>query len=60
MGPFLLAQFVPGAASLPRGTVLVINTESGEYVAAQSERAALDLFAERFGWGVPGYVYMVD
>ncbi|MFM2422719.1 MAG: hypothetical protein RL291_1249 [Pseudomonadota bacterium] len=55
----LIARFVPHAASLPRGTVIVLNCETGDYVSAATEAEALDTFGARFGWGVSCVVHVV-
>ena len=44
---------------LPEGTVVVINTETGEFIVGQTEAAALDAFEQKFDWGVPAYVHVV-
>ena len=45
---------------LPEGTVVVINTETGEFIIGQTEAAALDAFDQKFDWGVPAYVHVVQ
>ena len=44
---------------LPVGTVVVINTETGEYIVGETEAAALDAFEQKYDWGVPAYVHIV-
>lgn len=45
---------------LPRGAVVVINTETGAYTVGQTEAEALDAFEKAFDWGVPGYIHVVN
>ena len=51
-----MAAYLP---KLPDGTVVVINTETGEYIAGESQAAALEAFEKKFDWGVPAYVHVV-
>ena len=44
---------------LPEGTVVVINTETGDYIVGETEDAALDAFEQKYDWGVPAYVHVV-
>jgi hypothetical protein len=43
---------------LPKGTVVVINCATGEYVTADSRLAGLRMFQDRFG-DIPGYLYEI-
>jgi hypothetical protein len=44
--------------NLPRGTVIVINCDTGEYVSAASRLDALRKFQERFG-NIPGWMHEI-
>ncbi len=47
-------------ASLPKGTAVIINVASGEYVTAPDWHAARRIFEQRFGAGfVPAYSFVV-
>jgi hypothetical protein len=48
-GEAWLEKLAPELVSLPRGTVLVINCATGEYVTAPSHIDALHQFQKRFG-----------
>jgi hypothetical protein len=52
----LLAVLPP----LPAGTIVVINTETGDFTTGKTEDEALDKFEARYGWGVPAYVHSVE
>jgi hypothetical protein len=51
----LLAVLPP----LPTGTIVVINTETGEFTTGPTEAKAFEAFEDRYGWGVPAYVHCV-
>ena len=51
-----MLAFLP---ELPEGTVVVINTETGDYIIGENEDSALDAFEQKFDWGVPAYVHVV-
>jgi hypothetical protein len=44
----------------PAGTVVVINTETGDYTTGKTEDEALDAFDEKHDWGVPAYIHTVQ
>jgi hypothetical protein len=48
----------PELRALPKGTVVVINCATGEYVTAESRLAGMDRFEERFG-DVAGYLHEI-
>jgi hypothetical protein len=51
----LLAVLPP----LPPGTIIVINTETGDYTTGKTEDEALTKFDEKYDWGVPAYIHVV-
>jgi hypothetical protein len=51
----LLAVLPP----LPVGTIVVINTENGDYTVGKTEDEAFDAFDAKYDWGVPAYVHVV-
>ena len=51
----LLAVLPP----LKPGTVVAINTETGDYTTGETADEALDAFEEKYGWGVPAYIHAV-
>jgi hypothetical protein len=60
MGHAVLDTCRTRLSQLPPRTVVAINAETGEIVAAASEEAALTAFEERFGWGVPACVHVIE
>ena len=44
---------------LPPGTIVVFNTETGDYIIGSTEDQALEAFGEKYDWGVPAYVHVV-
>lgn len=46
-------------AAMTRGTTVVIDIASGEYVASAGWHEAQELFERRFGDGVPSYTFTV-
>ena len=50
---------VANLPTLPNGTVVVVNTETGEYIVGETQAAALEAFEQKFDWGVPAYVHVV-
>ena len=51
----LLAMLPP----LPPGTIVVINTETGDYTTGSTEDEALAAFDAKYDWGVPACVHVV-
>jgi hypothetical protein len=51
----LLAVLPP----LPAGTIVVINTETGEFTTGKTEAEALNAFDDKYDWGVPAYIHVV-
>jgi hypothetical protein len=49
----------PALAGVRPGSVVAVNAETGDFVIAPTEAAALDAFEEEFGWGVPAVVHVV-
>jgi hypothetical protein len=45
--------------ALPKGTVVVINVATGEFVTGKSFPEANGIFDQRFGSATPGHVYRV-
>ena len=54
-----MAHHATAFAALSRGTTVVIDIASGDYVSANGWREAQDLFDQRFGPGVPGFTFTV-
>jgi hypothetical protein len=46
-------------AEAPPGSVVALNAETGEFVTAPTEDAALEAFEAEYGWGVPAVVHVV-
>jgi hypothetical protein len=46
-------------ADVQPGTVVAVNAETGDYVTAATEDAALEAFEAKYGWGVPAVVHVV-
>jgi hypothetical protein len=60
MSAALVAAFVKDIARIPRGTVIAINSETGDYTTGASAEEALRAFEARYGWGVAAYVHVVS
>jgi hypothetical protein len=43
---------------LPVGTIVVINTETGDYTTGKTEDEAMDAFDAKYDWGVPAYIHV--
>jgi hypothetical protein len=54
-----LEKLIEPLGSLPNGTVVVVNAETGATVVAATQAAALDAFEAEYGWGVPAHVHVV-
>jgi hypothetical protein len=48
-GPAWLEEIEPQLTKLPKGTFIVINCETGEYVVGKRISEACDAFEKRFG-----------
>ena len=46
--------------ALPPGTIVAINTETGDYTIGNTEEEAKDAFDEKYDWGVPAYIHVVN
>jgi hypothetical protein len=57
-GPAWIEQLEPEVSRLPKGTFVVVNCVTGEYVTGTTLRQALDNFDQRFG-GTVGHVHEV-
>ena len=57
-GKAWLAKLAPELDHLPKGTVVVINCATGEYITAESRLAGLDKFQDRFG-NVAGWLHEI-
>lgn len=55
-----LEKVVAPLGALPPGTVVVVNTETGETVMGATHDSALEAFETKYGWGVPAAVYVVN
>lgn len=53
-------NLIPLLPPLPPGTIVVINTETGEFTTGKTEEEALDAFEEKYEWGVPAYIHVVN
>jgi len=51
----LLAVLPP----LPPGTIVVINTETGDFTTGGTQDEALAAFEATYDWGVPAYIHIV-
>jgi hypothetical protein len=57
-GKAWLEKLEPELEMLPKGTVVVINCATGEYITAESRLAGLNKFQDRFG-DVSGYLHEI-
>jgi hypothetical protein len=57
-GPVWLEQIKPELATLPNGTIVVVNCETGEYVTGKGMSEACSTFESRFGKTV-GWIHEI-
>ena len=58
LGRAWLERLQPQLEHLPKGTVVVVNCATGEYVTAESRISGIDKFQDRFG-NVAGWLHEI-